>query len=143
MGARRVMTFVAAGAVLAAAGCGDTEERGGGTPRPAAAMTVSAAVVDGRMVVSPRAFGAGPIVVVISNQTARPQAVTFETDARRDEGPGLTRTTAPIDPAGTATLEIDVRGGRYRLSTGDRGIAAAAVRVGAPRPSAQGDLLTP
>jgi hypothetical protein len=91
--------------------------------------------------VSPRAFGAGPILLMISNQTPRAQAVTFETD--ESGGPGLVQTTSPINPAGTATIEVDVPRGRYRLSTEDPAIRPAAVRVGAQRASAQGELLTP
>jgi hypothetical protein len=133
---------VVVGAAVVCGGCGGGEERAN-EPRPPSAINVTAAVADGRIAVSPRAFGAGPILLIISNQTPRAQAVTFETAATDDDGPGLVQTTSPINPAGTAAIEVDVPEGRYRLSTADRAIRPAAVRVGAQRASAQGDLLTP
>jgi hypothetical protein len=108
--------------------------------RPAASINVTAAILDGRVKVSPRRFGAGPIRLIVSNQTDAAQALTFET-AGNDAG--VTQTTAPINPSGTATLEVDVTRGRYAISTADRGIEPAAVRVGAPRASAQDRLLQP
>jgi hypothetical protein len=139
MRAPRVSSLLLAAGAAGAVGCGGVDGYAN-RPRPPADINVTAAIVDGEVRVSPRAFGAGPVVLVISNQTARPQRLTFETD---DAGPGLIRATGAIRPAGTATLEVDVRRGRYAVHTADRSIRPAAVRVGAPRPSAQDSLLTP
>ena len=140
--ARPVMrSALALGGVLALAGCGDDGERTN-RKRPPAPIVVTAAVIDGRMHVSPRAFGAGPIRLIVTNQTRRAQAVTLETADVRDR-PGITRSTRPIAPRDVATLALDVPRGAYALHTADRRIAPATVRVGARRPSAQGDLLLP
>jgi hypothetical protein len=130
--------LVVVGAV-AAAGCGEQEEHAN-RERPAASINVTAAVADGRIQVSPRRFGAGPIRLIISNQTASAQALTFETGGGAS---GVTQSTRPIRPAGTATLEVDVTQGDYELSAADDGVKPAAIEVGAPRASAQDQLLLP
>jgi hypothetical protein len=130
------------GLVVAAAagiaGCGDDDHAN--RERPPAAINVTAAIADGRVHVSPRSFGAGPIRLIVSNQTTSAQAVTLETGGGDS---GVTGTTGPITPAGTGTLAVDVPEGDYELSTDDRKVQPAAVTVGAPRPSAQNDLLLP
>jgi hypothetical protein len=131
-------------AVLAAgaAGCGGDEERENAL-RPAAPINVSAAIDGERVRVSPRSFGAGPVVFVISNQSGLAQEVTFETDEIGGETGGIRRSTGPIEARSTGTLKVDARKGTYRLSTSSRGIRPAAVEVGEARPSAQDALLQP
>lgn len=121
------------------AGCGAAEDHAN-RERPAASINVTAAIADGRVNVSPRRFGAGPIRLIVSNQTPRAQALTFETGGA---AAGVTQRTQRITPSGTATLEVDVTEGDYELTASDRGIEPAAVTVGAPRGSAQDQLLLP
>jgi hypothetical protein len=129
-------------ALLAIVGCG-----GGGDyankPRPPAPINVTAAITNSRVSVSPHRFGAGPIVLIISNQSSTAQKVTFETDELGGTQPGNKFNTTPINPRGTATLKVDVREGDWKLSTGDSAIRAADVSVGRERKTAQGDLLQP
>jgi hypothetical protein len=134
----RIRCALAVAAAGGIAGCGDDDHAN--RERPPATINVTAAIADGRVHVSPRAFGAGPIRVIISNQTASEQALTFATGG---DASGVTETSEPIDPAGTATLELDVTEGDYEVTTDDRKLKPAAVRVGAPRPSAQNELLQP
>jgi hypothetical protein len=128
--------------LVAVGGCG-----GGGdyknNPRPPAPINVTAAITDSKVSVSPERFGAGPIVLVISNQSASAQEITFQTDELGGSQPGRTFSTTPINPRGTATLKVDVRQGAWKLGTKDGGIRAAAVRVGRERASAQNQLLQP
>lgn len=137
----------AIGCALALAGlaglaaCGDEDRVNG--ERPAASVNVTAAIIDGRINVSPDSVGAGPISLIVTNQTASAQALTFETDEVGGDNPGMTETTEPINPSGTATLEVDVREGDYAISAEDADIRPATVKVGAPRPSAQDELLLP
>jgi hypothetical protein len=133
------MRWALVAAAAGIAGCGGNEQHAN-RERPPAAINVTAAIADGRIHVSPRSFGAGPIRLIVSNQTTSAQAVTLETGGGAS---GVTGTTGPITPAGTGTLEVDVPEGDYELSTDDRKVEPAAVSVGAPRPSAQNDLLLP
>jgi hypothetical protein len=131
-----------AAVLVSVAGCG-----GGGDyanePRPPAPINVTAAITDSRVSVSPERFGAGPIVLVISNQSTSAQEVTFETDELGGSEPGRRFNTTPINPRGTATLKVEVRQGDWKLGTKDGGIRAAAVSVGKERKTAQDELLQP
>ena len=136
MGIRYALAVAAA---LAIGGCGGEEDHAN-HERPPAAINVTAAIADGRIHVSPREFGAGPIRLLVSNQTASAQEVTFATAG---DASGVTQTSAPISPEGAATLEVEATEGEYELSTGDDAIQPVAVQVGAPPPSAQNELLQP
>ncbi len=129
-------------ALLAVAGCG-----GGGDyankPRPPSPINVTAAITSSRVSVSPHRFGAGPIVLIISNQSSSAQKVTFQTDELGGSQPGRKFDTTPINPRATATLKVDVREGNWKLSTADGRVRAAAISVGRTRKSSQGDLLLP
>ncbi len=122
--------------------CGEEEDHAN-RDRPAASINLTAAIINGRIEVSPRSIGAGPIRLIVTNQTDSAQAVTFETDEVGGDSGGVTASTEAIDPSGTTTLEVDVREGDYAVSTEDDGIKPATVKVGAARKSAQGDLLLP
>jgi hypothetical protein len=126
--------------VASVSACGTDNVSYKNDPRPAAPINVTAAITDSQIKVSPRRFGAGPIVLIISNQSSDAQSVTFETDGGET---GIRQTTSAINPAGTAQLQIDVRQGTYELSVDDRSIRPASVRVGQRRASAQNDLLQP
>jgi hypothetical protein len=143
-GARGVAGALSLAALAAgAAGCGEEGARYASADRPAAPITVTAAVTGGRVRVSPAKFGAGPILIIVSNQSGAAQQLTFETNELGGDEVGLRRTTGPIEDRSTATLQADVREGTYRLKTADRAIRPAAVLVGAARASAQSDLLQP
>ncbi len=138
---RRAALLLAGSAALAVAGCGDDDDYAN-TPRPAAPIVVTAAITGDGVTVSPAKFGAGPISVIVSNQTETSQQVTLET-ADTSTGPGLTQSTGPINPRDTATLRADVAEGEYELSVAAGAIKAAKISVGAARPSAQNELLQP
>lgn len=127
---------------LAAAGCGSSSEYAN-APRPPAPINVTAAISDERVQVSPRRFGAGPIVLIIANQSPNPYEVTLETDEPAQGRPGIRQRTSPVNPRGTAELRVDVTEGTYSVSVDSEDVRPAAMRVGAPRDSAQNDLLQP
>jgi hypothetical protein len=128
--------------VLALAGCG-AEDEYDNRLRPPAPINVSAAIDDERVRVSPRSFGAGPVVFVISNASGLPQEVTFETDELGGSRGGIRRSAGPIPPRSTGTLKVDARQGTYTLATSSAGVRPARVRVSERRPSSQNELLLP
>src|SRR5205823_12066779 len=93
--------------------------------------------------VSPSSFGAGPIVLIVTNQTGASQEITFESNQLGASKPGVTQTTEPINPRGTGQLKGDVSQGRYRVRTGNGDISPAVVTVGPKRQSAQNQVLQP
>ena len=130
-------------AASALAGCGgDSAADYKNSPRPATPINVTAAISDKEISISPKQFGAGPVVIIVSNQTGSEQTVTLETDELGGTQPGLKQSTDPIAPRGTGTLKADVREGSYAISV-RKGPEAATVEVGPKRKSAQDTLLEP
>jgi hypothetical protein len=132
-------------AASALASCGDDGPKYANAERPPSPIVISASINDEAIQVSPRKFGAGPITLVISNQSTSSQQVTLETDDQAgDPGPGVKAIeTGPINPRETASVKGDLREGTYSLHVGGEGIHAARVVVGQQRPSSQNDLLQP
>ena len=139
-GAMATPCVIALAVVLA--GCGASADSRT-DPRPPAPIVLTASISDQRVSVSPHRFGAGPISLIVTNQTKTAQRVTLESVNAAGSGPGLKQETAPISPRDTATLKADVDPGRYSVHVGGDAIAAADLRVGPERPSAQNDLLQP
>jgi hypothetical protein len=137
---RAVAIAIAGALALAAAACGTTEDRRN-DPRPPTRIVITGSISTNRVSISPRRFGAGPISLVVANLTDASQQVTLEAADRTR--PGVRQETAPINPRDTAELRADLRSGRYTVHVTGGGIAAATLRVGKRRPSAQNDLLQP
>ena len=101
------------------AGCGGSSEPRKNVPRPAPPITLTAAVQDDVVRVSPAAVGAGQVVLVVSNQSGKAQKVTFETDELGGTRGGTTA-SSPVIPAGsTGRLKIVVREGNYSVHVAD------------------------
>jgi hypothetical protein len=134
---------------LAVAGCG-AAATAASEPRPPAPVDMSVYVDNARVAISPRVIGAGPIVVIITNQTSRTLSVTI---APAGNGVLLAR-SGPIVPQATAQVSVEIgRPGLYTVAVASGGtqaqIAAAPViqpaslRIGRVRPSAGDALLQP
>jgi hypothetical protein len=128
--------------VTGAAGCGGSDTFAN-KPRPPAPITVTAAIDKGRVRVSPTRFGAGPVTLIVSNQSGAPQDITFETNEIGGTAAGIRKSVGPVSDQDTATLQVDPREGTYQVSVKSRSIMPAAINVGKPRPSAQDQLLEP
>jgi hypothetical protein len=134
---------VSAGALaLGAVACGSSGKFAN-QPRPPAPITVTAAIDGTRVRVSPKTFGAGPVTIIVSNQSGASQQVTFETNEIGGTEGGIRASAGPVAPRGTTTLQVNPRRGIYRLSTKSRAVRPAAILVGRPRPSSQNELLQP
>ena len=140
-GIRTAAVLLCAAALVA--GCGEEDSDYTNKPRPPAPIVVSASINGDRVSVSPRNFGAGPITLIVTNQTQNAQELTLETDEIGGSGPGIRQRTGPINPGDTASLKADLRKGSYRVAVRRSGIDGAALSVGEPRPSAQNELLQP
>jgi hypothetical protein len=132
----RAPAFAAVVAAVAVAGCGSKDSYKN-NPRPPAPINVTAAISPTRVSVSPAKFGAGPIVVIVANQSDTSQEVTIQ------DASGKVHQSALVNPGGPGTLKIDVTEGSWVLKTGNQDIKPATVTVGPQRPSAQNELLQP
>jgi hypothetical protein len=132
----------ATSAALLIAGCG-SENDYANNPRPPSPITITASINDGRVEVSPQRFGAGPITLVVTNQTGRSTDLVIETDNTGSGKAGIRQRTGPINPQGTASLKADLAQGRYTVKVRTGQIRPARLVVGKERASAQNELLQP
>jgi hypothetical protein len=141
---RAVRPALALVATVVLVGCGgdDAADRSN-KPRPPAPINVTAAVDSDSVRVSPRTFGSGPVVIIISNQSGAPQTVTLETDEIGGDSGGIRRSTPEIAARSTGELKVDPPEGTYQLSASSGDITPASLVVGERRPSAQNELLQP
>ena len=137
------MAPLAVAGVLALGGCGSSSADYKNDPRPPGPIVITGYIDDQRVSVSPRSLGAGPISLIVTNQTGAAQRVTLESAAATGSGPGIKQVTAPISPQDTATLKVDVKPGSYSVHVAGGAIRAARLSVGPDRASAQKDLLQP
>jgi hypothetical protein len=112
-------------AALGLAGCGSAGSDAASRPTPPTPIVVSALVGPAGVTVSPQRFGAGPILLTVSNQGRRPVALTL---ARRGRGGALAR-TAPINPQGVTQLKVDIGRGTYALTATAAGRRTDAQRT--------------
>ena len=139
---RRTAPVVACLAFAAAivAGCGGTSDYKN-EPRPASPIVVTASISKDAVSVSPKKFGAGPITLIVTNQTGASQQLTLEINSG---APGFKGRTGPINPRDTGQLKANLdRPGTYSVHVDGNSIRAAKLTVGKARPSAQNDLLQP
>ena len=133
--------------ILAVAACCGLAGCGGGADyankdRPPSPINVTAAISTKKISISPKTFGAGPIVLIISNQTGSKQKLTLQTKELGGSKPGIKQTSNPIDAHDTGSMEVDVRQGDYEISASG-GVKPARFTVGKERKSAQDQLLEP
>lgn len=136
---RRIATIVMAASALVAAGCGK-EQSFSNDPRPPSTIVLSATITAEKVSVFPRRLGAGPVRLVVANQTSAAQSITFETAG---SAAGFSQQTGPLNPGDTATLRADLPPGKVTVKVQGDGIDPALVTVGARRGSAQNELLQP
>lgn len=139
---RPALGFLACAGALVLSSCGGGNNYENNL-RPAAPINITAYVSSKSVSVSPAEFGAGPIVLIVTNQSDNSQDLTLETDQLASSTPGVKQSTGPISPRGTGRLKVDVKGGSYTLHTGSDAVQPAKLTVGAARPSAQNQVLQP
>jgi hypothetical protein len=128
--------LVAVLAAISVAGCGaDDEARS--EQRPPVPINVSVQIGAERVTTSPTSFGAGPVTLLVSNQSGAAQTITAD-------GPRLKRSVGPIPPDDTATVKLTMGTGEFTIAAEESaGLDPATIKVGPPRDSAQNELLLP
>ena len=124
------------GFVLALSACGGGDDNRNKT-RPPVPINISVELGANRVTASPAKFGAGPITLLVSNQSTASQTLTID-------GPRVRQSVGPINPEDTATLKVTVGSGEFALAADEAsGLKPAKLEVGPERPSAQNQLLLP
>lgn len=121
------------------AGCGASNDYKN-EPRPPAPIVVTASINKQAVAVSPRRFGAGPVTLIVTNQTGASQQLTVEINNGQA---GFKGRTGPINPRDTGQLKADLARGTYSVHVDGSSIRPAHLTVGRQRASAQNDLLQP
>jgi hypothetical protein len=120
---------------LTLAACGGNDDRNAN--RPPVPINISVQLGARKVSVSPAKFGAGPITLLVANQSGAAQTLTID-------GPRVRQAVGPINPEDTATLKVTVRPGQYSISADEAaGLRPAELTVGPQRSSAQNTLLLP
>ena len=132
------LAIVASALVLGA--CGSDEEFKN-DPRPPIPVQLSGVITESEISVDPSALGAGPIVLIVSNQTDQAHTVTLEGPSGREE-------VGPINPQDTGRIQHNLAQGSYEVRAGsneamEREIEPAKLAIGPKRPSSSGDVLLP
>jgi anti-sigma-K factor RskA len=132
---RVALAVALGGLVVALVACGQSDNRNAN--RPPVPINISVQMGTKKVTVSPAKFGAGPITLLVANQSGASQILTID-------GPRVRQSLGPINPEDTATLQIVVQPGAYTLAVDEAsGLRPAHLTVGPKRPSAQNTLLLP
>jgi hypothetical protein len=130
--------------VVGVAGCGGSGGSYANASRPPAPVSISVYVTDGRVAISPSRVGAGPVTLLIANESSRSHDVTLTAPAG---GSGSCvvddASSGPINPQGNARVQLPLVEGVCDVGVSDGRPPPARLVVGAARPSAQQDLMQP
>ena len=126
--------------VVALGGCGG-DDGFENKPRPAVPLQLTGVITEEGVTVSPDRVGAGPIILLISNQTA-----ALAHDHAR--GRGRARHRRPGEPARHRELQQTLQQGTYEVRAGSeqavpKEIRAAKLEIGQPRKSSSGEVCCP
>jgi hypothetical protein len=135
---------LAAGIAVASTlgGCGQSDYTRE-PPRPPSPIQITGVITERQVSVSPDHIGAGPIVLIVSNQDSASHTVILEGERKREQ-------VGPINPQDTATIQANVEQGRYTVRAGSeravtrtQTISPAELVVGRERPTGEDELLRP
>jgi hypothetical protein len=137
----------ALGATLALAvgtGCGSDDADYANADRPPSPISISIALSGERVAVSPDHVGAGPVLLLIANESGRSRDVTLTAaDGGDDSCVEHDASSGPINPQDAARMSLPLVEGVCEIGVADGALEPARLIVGSERESAQQDLLQP
>jgi hypothetical protein len=127
-------------AAITVAGCGGSEKFKN-DPRPPAPVQLTGVITDKGVRISPNRVGAGPVILLISNQTQDAHTLTLD-------GAGTKDTVGPINPLDTAKLQQTLQQGSYQVKAGSskalsKELKPGTLDVGPRRRSSSDQVLLP
>jgi hypothetical protein len=126
---------------LVGTGCGggsDFQDK----PRPPVPVQLNGVITSSKVSVSPSSIGAGPVVILVSNQTNRSHTLTLD-------GPNIAPVrVGPINPLDTGEIQQTLQPGSYTVKAGSeeavaKEIAPAHLTIGKPRPDSNDQVGLP
>lgn len=131
------------GLLAVGGGCGSEDAEYANADRPPAPISISIALVDDRIAVSPTRVGAGPVVVLIANESGRSRDVTLTAAGSGRSCVAEDTSSGPINREGAARISLSLVEGTCAVGVADSALEPARLVVGPKRESAQQDLLEP
>ena len=129
--------------MLIIAGCGSSHGYDNAN-RPPAPLNVAVYLTNQRVSISPDRIGAGPVVLLIANQSSSSHDLTLTSP------PGSSSScvdgdasSGPINPQGNARVQVNLVEGDCVLGVEDGGLHPVRLTVGPERASSQDKLLQP
>ena len=150
MGFRRIGIIVLTTGALAA--CGSSGHFAN-HPAPPTPVNLTVYINDQRVSLSPSSVGAGPVVLIVTNQATTAQSLTVLPAGASAAQP--IADTGPINPQATAQVTVNLNTpGAYTVATAPNasteaaaavptGVRPALLKVGHPRPTGSNVLLQP
>ncbi len=129
-------------AAIFIAGCGSNHSYGNAS-RPPAPVNVSVSLTNARVQISPDRLGAGPVVLIVANESGRSRDLTLSAAGGAGSCLSDDASSGPINPQGVVRLQVDLVEGDCAVRVRDGGLHPAQLTVGPARASAQDDLLQP
>ena len=143
--ARRIRSGTVALAFVAmvalAAGCGGGKNFQA-KPRPPATVQLTGVITDQGVTVSPNRVGAGPVQILVSNQTQEAHTLTLD-------GANIAPVrSAPIDPTDTGSITRSLAPGVYTVQAGtasalNKQLSSARIVIGKARPDSNDQVGLP
>src|SRR5690349_19939930 len=124
------------------AGCGGSASYAN-VNRPPAPISISISVTGDRIGVSPNRVGAGPVLLLIANESGASRDVTLTAAGGSRSCVAADASSGPINPQDAARISLGLVQGTCKVGVAGGGISPARLIVGAQRASAQQDLLQP
>lgn len=138
-----VVGALGATAVLVLAGCGSSGGYANGA-RPPAPINVSVSLTRDAVHVSPSRVGAGPVILLVANESDSSRSVTLASPDGGGAGCVVRpASSGPINPQGTARVALQLVEGQCRVGVEGDGLRPALLVVGRRRTSAQDQLFQP
>jgi len=126
------------------AGCGSSGGSYANASRPPEPIAVSVYLTDARVSISPSHIGAGPVLLLIANESTRSRNVTLTAPAGASGAcVAADASSGPINPQGTARVKLPLVQGTCAVGDAAGTLKPAQLVVGPERASAQQDLLQP
>jgi hypothetical protein len=125
-----------------AAGCGSGADYAN-ADRPPAPISISIALTGDRVAVSPDRVGAGPVLLLIANESGRSRDVTLTAADGGRSCVAEDASSGPINAQDAARMSLPLVEGTCEVGVADGALTPARLIVGPERESAQQDLLQP
>ncbi len=120
------------------AGCGGSAGTYENQPRTPQPIDITGSVNNSRVLISPSAFGAGPISLEVTNAASQSVSLTVQ-----DQNGHPLADLQSINPDTVGEVKFDIGPGDYLVTASQPGIHPAELHVGNERPSAANDVLQP